>query len=156
MEFVTDILPAGRWTRAEACDVVRLPYDDRLRRRKRYVAAGGRAFLLDLPEVQLLADGDGLRLSSGAMVAVEAVAEDLLEFAGDGPFLARLAWHLGNRHVAVEIAPGRLRLRADQVTSDLLARLGAHITPVSAPFNPEEGAYGALGHDHGHAHGAET
>ena len=148
MELVTEILPSGHWPRGQAADVVRLPYDDRFRRRRRYVSAGGLEFLLDLPEPRLLADGDGLRLGSGDVVAVEAMAESLLEVAGHSETLARLAWHLGNRHVAVEIAPGRLRLREDKVTADLLGRLGMPFTRLEAPFNPEPGVAGP-GHSHG-------
>lgn len=154
MERIADILPKGTWQRGDAADVVRLGYDERLRRRRRYETAGGRSVLLDLPELTLLMDGDGLKLASGDILAVEAVAEDLLEVTGAPTFLARLAWHLGNRHVAVEIGPGTLRLREDTVMADLLARLGAEVRAVAAPFNPEGGAYGALGHtahqDHKH------
>jgi urease accessory protein len=149
MDIVTEILPAGHWARGCAGDVVRLPYDDRFRRRRRYVAAGGLEFLLDLPEARLLADGDGLRLASGTVVAVEAMAESLLEVAGKSETLARLAWHLGNRHVAVEVAPDRLRLREDKVTVDLLVRLGVSFERLEAPFNPEPGVAGP-----GHVHGA--
>ncbi len=152
MERVTEILPAGAWPRAVAEDVVRLAYDDRLRRRKCHVGASGRAFLLDLPDVRLLADGDGLRLASGTVIAVEALPEALLEVAGDPALLARVAWHLGNRHVAVEVGRGTLRLREDKVTADLLARLGVCAVPLSAPFNPEGGAHGALGHDRAPTH----
>jgi urease accessory protein len=153
MDIVTEILPAGHWARGCAGDVVRLPYDDRFRRRRRYVAAGGLEFLLDLPEARLLADGDGLRLASGNVVAVEAMAESLLEVAGESATLARLAWHLGNRHVAVEVAPDRLRLREDKVTADLLARLGMSFVRLEAPFNPEPGVAGP-GHAHGTGGGA--
>lgn len=136
---------------------MRLSFDDRFRRRWRFTAAGGLAFLLDLPEARLLNQGDGLRLESGGYVAVEALPEPLLEVAmADSAALARLAWHLGNRHLPVQLGPGWLRLRADHVIADLLTKLGAAPRPIEAPFTPEGGGYGNMAqaaprHDHEHA-----
>jgi urease accessory protein len=154
MERVVDILTKGDWSKALADDSVRLRSDDRFRRRKRYVSQGGRAFLLDLPAPRLLRDGDGLVLFSGAVIAVEAEDEDLLEVASDDAAeLARLAWHLGNRHAPVELAPGRLRLRDDGVMRRLLENLGLEYRPLRAGFDPEtNSAAGA----HSHSHDGQT
>jgi urease accessory protein len=68
--------------------------------------------------------------------------------------LARLAWHLGNRHLPVEILPGRLRIRDDHVIVAMLQGLGASVTTLEAPFTPEQGAYAqGAGHGHTHDHG---
>ena len=157
MEHVRQVIPAGQWPHNEQLDVVRLSFDDRFRRRWRFTGVGGLAFLLDLPEARLLNQGDGLRLASSGYVAVEALPEPLLEVAmADAAALARIAWHLGNRHLPVQLGAGWLRLRADHVIADLLTKLGAAPRPIEAPFTPEGGGYGntapaAPRHDHEHA-----
>lgn len=145
------VLPRGRWS--GPADHVRLTYDERFLRRRRLVAASGRAFLLDLPETVSLNPGDALALEDGGLVAIEAADEPLLEVRGAG--LARLAWHIGNRHTPCQIEADRLLIRDDHVLADMLRRLGAELRPVTAPFLPEGGAYGhgrVLGHDHAGAH----
>jgi urease accessory protein len=137
----TQIAPAGSWPEPPA-DVVHLDYDRRTRRRLALVGRGGLAFLLDLAKAPVLAAGDGLRLEDGRIVAVEAAAECLLEVtARDQRALARLAWHLGNRHLACEIAQGALYIRHDHVIAGMLAGLGAAVRVVERPFDPEGGAY---------------
>lgn len=142
-------------------DHVALDYEGRFLRRRRLETAAGRAILVDLPEVTSLDDGDALVLSDGSAIAVRAAPEALL--AVRGPSLARLAWHIGNRHTPCRIESDRLLIREDHVLADMLRRLGAEVTPLSAPFTPEGGAYGhgrTLGHahteaeagDHGHRH----
>jgi urease accessory protein len=133
-------------------DHVALDYEGRLLRRKRLVSAGGRAFLVDLPETVSLSDGDAFRLDDGTEIAVRAAPEPLIEVTGD---LARLAWHIGNRHTPCRIEPGRLLIRRDHVLAAMLRQLGAALKDIEAPFSPEGGAYGhgrTFGHDHGHAH----
>jgi len=94
-----------------------------------------------------LHDGDALRLDDGSYVEVRAAAEPLLELRTASPAeLTRLAWHLGNRHVAAELGHGWLRIRPDHVLADLAVRLGATVEAVSAPFEPEAGAYAAHAH----------
>jgi urease accessory protein len=129
-------------------DTATLAHDDRHRRRLRLATDSGAPFLLDLPEARLLRDGDLLALDDGRLVLVRAAPEPVLEVAAEGPTaLARLAWHLGNRHTPVEVlADGRLRLRADHVLAAMLEGLGARVTATTAPFTPESGAYG---HGHG-------
>jgi urease accessory protein len=123
-------------------------------RRKRLVGKGGLAFLVDLAEVTNLDDFWGFALDDGRAVAVEAAPEDLIEVRGD---LARLAWHIGNRHTPCQIGADHLCIRRDHVIEAMLAHLGAEMTPVIGPFRPEGGAYGkgrTMGHDHGgHDHG---
>jgi urease accessory protein len=153
----TSVAAAGTWPEAEARDTVLVDFDDRFRRRKLYTGEAGIAFLLDLPEAQVLKDGDGLALATGGYVRVKAAPEPLLEVTGRDPqHLLRLAWHLGNRHLPAEIADGRILIRHDHVIQHMLEGLGATVRGVDAPFNPEGGAYGehggAAAHAHGHHH----
>jgi len=95
-----------------------------------------------------------LVLDDGSLVEVVAAPESLIEArAGDVAGLARLAWHLGDRHVAIEMLPNRIRARREPAIEALLATLGAKLAFIEAPFEPEGGAYDAHAHDHAHAHG---
>jgi urease accessory protein len=142
-----------RGSGAGAADSVSLDYEGRFLRRRRLESDRGQPFLVDLAEVVSLDDGDALELTDGRLIAVRAAPEALL--AVTGPSLARLAWHVGNRHTPCRIEAERLLIRDDHVLADMLRRLGAEVTPLTAPFQPEGGAYGhgrTLGHSHGHAH----
>ena len=136
---------------AETADAVLLPYVERYRRRGMLTTLGGAEVLLDLPEAAELPDGGALRLEDGRHVAIRAAAEPLAEARAEGEALARLAWHVGNRHTPCQIAPGRLLIQRDHVLEGMLRQLGAEVTHVEAPFTPEGGAYGH-GRTHGHAH----
>ena len=149
----TTVHRAGTWPEAEARDAVLVDFDDRYRRRKLYTGQGGLAFLLDLPEATVLHDGDGLALATGGFVRVKAAPEPLVEItAKDHEHFARLAWHLGNRHLPTQIAGDRLLIRDDHVIVHMLEGLGATLRKVSAPFDPEGGAYGAHHYHQGHHH----
>jgi urease accessory protein len=135
----------GAWPAEAALDTVTLAYIDRHRRRIRLVADSGRAYLLDLPTAHHLVDGDGLELDSGDYLRVRAAPESVLEIETAQPAdLLRIAWHLGNRHLPLQVAGARLRIRADHVIADMIAGLGGRITHQEAPFDPETGAY----HEH--------
>jgi urease accessory protein len=137
----------GHWPPAEAVDAVSLAYLDRHRRRIRLVADSGEAFFLDLPRAQHMAEGDGLELDGGGFIRVHAAPEQLYEIAAaDRESLLRIAWHLGNRHLPLQVSGDRLRIRADHVVAEMIAGLGGIVTPVEAPFDPEIGAY-AQAHD---------
>ena len=143
--------PKGHWPTDAACGTVTLAYDDRHRRRLRLESDGGEPFLLDLAEAGVLEDGDGLALSDGSWLAVRAKAEPLIEVtAADPAALARLAWHLGNRHLPVAIDGARLLIRDDHVIAAMLEGLGARLRRIEAPFSPERGAYHAAAHHHDH------
>lgn len=155
-----EVLPPGQWPAGTAADRLVLNYDERHRRRLRYVAAGGTTFLLDLPRATLLRAGDGLRLEDGRIISVEASPEHLVAItAPDAAALIRLAWHIGNRHLPAQLEPRRILIREDTVIENMLRGLGATIKHVLEPFTPETGAYdnspgsaGHQAHEHGHPH----
>jgi urease accessory protein len=148
-----DVRRPGNWNESDAIDTVVLDSDDRNRRRIVLTGERGTQFLLDLAEAAVLRDGDGLVLDDGAIIRVVGRPEPLVEVAAsDAHHLARLAWHLGNRHADVQVVGDRLRIRRDHVLEDMLGKLGAALTPIEAPFEPERGAYAQKHHHHGGDH----
>jgi urease accessory protein len=155
MKRATSVLRAGHWPKAERTDTVTLLFDDRYRRRLRMLGDGGLDFLLDLVEPVVLHTGDGLRLAEGGYVEVHAAEEDLVEVrSATAAGFARLAWHLGNRHLPAQIEAERILIRDDHVIVDMLKGLGAEVRRVRCPFDPEGGAYGQHNHDPAHQHGS--
>jgi urease accessory protein len=137
----TQVVPAGTW-RGEPADVVELDFEGRTRRRIALKGNGGLAFLLDLVKAPALKAGDAIRLEDGRIIAVAAAAERLIAIScGDARALARIAWHLGNRHLACEIGEAALYIRADHVIAEMVAGLGATVSQIERPFQPEGGAY---------------
>ena len=149
MRRASRVRSSGEWDADEAIDRVMLDADSRHRRRIALQGEQGTQFLLDLPQAMALRDGDGLVLDDGSIVRVAGKAEPLVEIAADSPqALARLAWHLGNRHMDVQVVGDRLRIRRDHVLEEMAAGLGATVTAIDAPFDPEAGAPHHE-HDHG-------
>jgi urease accessory protein len=145
----TSIRQASTWS-GEPADRVVLDFDDRHRRRIAMTARKGTAFLLDLPSGARLHGGDALVLEDGRLIEVVAAAEPLLEIrCDDAKHLARLAWHLGNRHLPAQVLDDALRIRRDHVIGAIALSLGARVIEIEAPFEPEGGAYQP---PHGHAH----
>lgn len=133
---------------AQATDRLELPFDTRSKSRLRARLASGEDVGLFLPRGTVLRGGDRLRGGDGRIVEVVAAPEELLEVrCRDFQQLTRAAFHLGNRHVAVEVGPEWLRLQADHVLEGMLAGLGCQVRALTAPFEPEAGAY-APGHQH--------
>jgi len=135
-----------------ASERLELDFSYRTKSRLRARLASGEEVGLFLPRGTVLRGGQKLRARGGRVVEVVAAPEDLLEARCSNPLeLARAAYHLGNRHVAVEVgsdaAGGWLRIQADHVLEGMLAGLGAAVTPLRAPFEPEAGAYA---HSHPH------
>ena len=142
MRRASEVRKAGTWNAATAIDAVVLDADERHRRRVTLAGERGTMFLLDLPQARALRDGDGLVLEDGAIVRVAGKPEPLTEIAAaSSAELARLAWHIGNRHTDMQVVGERLRIRRDHVLEDMLRGLGAELTPIEAPFDPEPGAY---------------
>lgn len=137
------VQPASVVAQAEVVTTVTLSAHDRHRRRIRMVADDGKDFLLDLPNAAYLRDGDGLVLDNGGVIVVKAAAEAVADLSATTPEqAARLAWHIGNRHVPVQVLPGGgLRIQDDAVLVTMAAGLGAQVIQHAAPFQPEPGAY---------------
>lgn len=164
----TQVLGPGSWRDTPADSIV-LDFDDRHRRRVMMTGTRGLKFLLDLEVALALRGGDALVLDDGRLIEVVAAPEPLIEIRGSDPqHLARLAWHLGNRHLPTQITARGLRARRDHVIEAMLKGLGARLIEIEAPFDPEGGAYseaapagpghahhgGASHDDHHHAHDA--
>ena len=148
MRICQRIKKAGTWS--NAADRCVLSYEDRFLRRKRLTAENGLSFVLDLDRTTSLNEGDALELLDGQLVEVVAAHEEL--FAVYGSELARLAWHIGNRHTPCQVEDTRLLIQRDPVIGHMLEHLGATLVEVNEPFTPEGGAYGH-GRTHSHEHG---
>ena len=148
----TSVVLAGAGDRSPI-DTITLDREGRHRRRFAMRSDGGLEFLLDLAEATYLAPGDMLSLDDGRLIEVKSADEDLLEVrtaGGQAADLARLAWHIGNRHTPAEITANALYIKPDHVLAEMLTGLGGKVTAVRRPFEPEGGAYG-----HHHAHGSQ-
>lgn len=128
-------------------DTLTLPYEARQKSRLLAHTDGGIQVGLFLPRGKALRGGDLLTGASGDTVRVIAAEEALsVVRVADALLFARACYHLGNRHVALQIEPGELRYLADHVLDDLVRGLGLDVEHLSGPFEPEPGAY----HGHGH------
>jgi urease accessory protein len=130
-----------------------LAFDQRCRSRFRAATEDGKGVAVLLPRGSVLRGGDRLRAHDGRVIEIVAAAEPVSTVHADDPLtLARAAYHLGNRHVPLEIGAGWLRYRHDHVLDDMVRALGARVVVEEAPFEPEAGAYHR--HDHpDHEHG---
>ncbi|MDI6750826.1 MAG: urease accessory protein UreE [Pseudomonadota bacterium] len=127
-----------------------LSFEARCKSRLRTRLLSGEEVGLFLERGTVLRGGDKLAANDGTIIEVVAAPELLMEATTDDPLLlAKAAYHLGNRHVAVQLLPGRLRFAADHVLGEMVRGLGLPVTEIEAPFEPESGAYGA--HPHGHS-----
>jgi urease accessory protein len=151
MKRASEVRSTGQWNASEAIDRIVLDADERHCRRVVLTGDRGTKFLLDLPHATALRDGDGLVLDDGSIVRVSGKPELLVEIAATSVHeLSRLAWHIGNRHTDMQVVGDKLRIRHDHVLEDMLRGLGAHLTPIEAPFDPEGGAYDHGPHEYGH------
>jgi urease accessory protein len=142
MRRASAVKPADSWDAALAVDRVVLDAGERHRRRVVLTGEGGTVFLLDLPRPVMLKDGDGLVLEDSSVVQVIGRPESLVAITAASPEeLVRLAWHIGNRHIDMQVSGQELRIRRDHVLEDMLLRLGARLTLIEAAFYPEGGAY---------------
>ncbi len=131
-----------------------LPFGERSKSRARHVLDNGEEAGLFLERGSVLRHGDLLLADDGCVIEVEAATETVSTVhTGDALMLARASYHLGNRHVALQIGPGWLRYQHDHVLDDMLRGFGLAVKVEEAPFEPEGGAYvGAAHHAHSHAH----
>jgi urease accessory protein len=140
-------------------DTVILDYAQRSARKSTVTGVKGCTIEIDLHQPTRLRTDDLLVLDDGGLVEVVAAPEPLIEArAADLAALARLAWHLGDRHVPVQMLPNRIRAQRDGAVENLFMSLGAKMAMIEAPFEPEGGAYAQAGdascdhHDHAHDH----
>jgi urease accessory protein len=125
-----------------------LPFDLRIRSRLRTRLASGEEAVLRTERGAVLRGGECLKAEDGRVVLVSAAPERVMHITCADQFeLVRAAYHLGNRHVPVQIGDGYLRIASDHVLCDMLLGLGAKVQQLEAPFEPESGAYGSA---HGH------
>lgn len=147
------ITAAGRQDRP-VIDTVILDYAQRSAQKITVTGVKGGVIEIDLRQPARLRTDDLLVLDDRGLVEVVAAPEPLVETrAGDVAGLSRLAWHLGDRHMPVQLLPNRIRARRDAAIEALLQSLGAKVTTIEAPFEPEGGAYeSSPRHDHAHDH----
>lgn len=153
MRTISSDAPAGRLHD----HTLTLPFDLRKRSRLRARLDSGEEVALLLARGRVLRGGDRLLASDATVVLVQAQAEEVSTVHGeDAHALARAAYHLGNRHVAVQIGDGWLRYLHDHVLDDMVRALGLPVALDRAPFEPEAGAYGhGHSHEHSHEHSAD-
>ncbi len=142
---------------ALATEQLILPFEVRCKSRLCTRLASGEEVGIFLERGTVLRGGDKLAANDGRIVEVVAAAEAVMEvYSADPLALARAAYHLGNRHVAVQLQPGLLRFAKDHVLEGMINGMGLTVAEALAPFEPEGGAYGAQqGHAHPHGHSAD-
>jgi len=132
-------------------DYLVLPFEQRQKTRQRLKLASGREIGVQLPRGTVLRGGDRLRADDGTVIEVVAAPERVSTVrCRDLRELARAAYHLGNRHVALEVGDGWVRYLTDHVLDAMVAQLGLPVAHEVEAFEPEAGAYGGHGHSHGH------
>jgi urease accessory protein len=132
-------------------DTAHLSFEERSKSRLLLRLDSGAQAALVVERGRLLRGGDRVRTLDGREVVIIAAEESLLEVSSDdATAIARAAFHLGNRHVAVQVMANRLRFLNDRILEDMVKGLGLEVRAVRAPFEPEGGAYG-----HHHAHGSQ-
>lgn len=153
MRIASKVIRAGQIARRLVRDAptVTLKLDERRRSRQQLILDNGEPVGLAIDRGMVLRDGDVIVTQDGGLIAVKAAQEDVLRVTAMSPWqLLRAAYHLGNRHVLLEMGEGYLQLEYDPVLADMLHHLsGIHTERRRAPFEPDVGAYGG-GHRHGH------
>jgi urease accessory protein len=138
---------------AQSQTTLPLPFEIRQKSRFRAVLSDGTGVGVFMPRGTLLRGGDTLKAADGRVVQVEAAPERVSTATADDPLLlARACYHLGNRHVPLQIGAGWVRYLHDHVLDDMVHGLGLRVRSEEAPFEPEPGAYGGHSHAHGHSH----
>lgn len=131
-----------------------LSFDQRVKSRQKVELDNGEPAGLFLPRGSLLLQGQKIVADSGEVVEIRAAEEHVSTvYVRDPLLLARACYHLGNRHVALQIGPGFIRYQHDHVLDDMVRGLGLIVEFERAPFEPEAGAYDGGGHSHSHSHG---
>jgi urease accessory protein len=160
MLSINKLIPQGRGLAnvlLKRAATVELDWDVRQKSRFDATDSSGRALAVILPRGSVVRGGDVLLVEDGSLVVVKAAPQAVMvvrHCAEHGsPFdLLRAAYHLGNRHVQLELQPDRLLLERDHVLADMLKHMHLLVSDEQLPFEPEAGAYAAGGHAQGHAH----
>ena len=135
-----------------SCDLT-LSFDQRAKSRLRVILDNGKEAGIFLPRGSVLKHGDKIRAESGEIVRVKAAIESVSTvYLKDAVQLARTCYHLGNRHVPLQIDTGFIRYQHDHVLDDMVRGLGLEVCSEQAPFEPEAGAYGGHSGSHSHHH----
>ena len=161
MLTVNKLLPQGQGLAPvllKRAATVELDWDVRQKSRFDATDSLGRHLGVFLPRGTVVRGGDVLVTEAGDMVRVLAAPQPVLVITPcaehGSPFdLVRAAYHLGNRHVQIELHPDHLKIEPDHVLADMLRAMHLTVREASEAFEPEGGAYAAGGHGHGHAHG---
>ncbi len=159
MRTANKLIPQGRGLAPvllKRAATLELDWDVRQKSRFAATDSTGRALGVFLPRGTLVRGGDVLVTEDGALVRVLAAPQPVLVITACAqhgtPFdLTRAAYHLGNRHVPIELQPGHLKIEPDHVLAGMLRAMHLTVTEQNLPFEPEGGAY-ATGHHHGHGH----
>jgi urease accessory protein len=160
MLTVNKLLPQGQGLAAvllKRAATVQLDWDVRQKSRFDATDSQGRTLGVFLPRGTVVRGGDVLVAEDGSMIRVEAAPQPVLVItpcsAHGSPFdLTRAAYHLGNRHVQIELRPDHLKIEPDHVLADMLTAMHLTVMAQDAAFEPEAGAYASAGHSHGHSH----
>jgi urease accessory protein len=155
LEVFDRYLKSGKFSPLQIQDQLVLRFDQRQKARQRARLMSGREVGIQLPRGTVLRGGDCLQGTSGEIVRVVAAPEPVSIVTSNDPLLiARAAYHLGNRHVQLEVQRGLLRYLRDHVLDEMLESMGLRVTYAQEPFEPEAGAYAQHAHGHLHGHGA--
>ena len=133
----------------EITDQISLTYEERFIRRKKLISDKGVEFLVNLKEAKNIDENQFFELDNGKLIKIISKKENLIEVTGDN--INKIIWHLGNRHVQVEIKNNKVLIEDDPIILDMILKLKGNVKKVFEKFNPEGGAYG-LGRTHSHKH----
>ena len=133
----------------EITDQISLTYEERFIRRKKLITDKGVEFLVNLKEAKNIDENQFFELDNGKLIKIVSKKENLIEITGYN--INKIIWHLGNRHVQVEIKNNKLLIKDDPIILDMILKLKGNVKKVFEKFNPEGGAYG-LGRTHSHKH----
>ena len=163
MLIVNKLIPQGQGLAApllKRAALVELDWDLRQKSRFEVADSQGRSLGIFLPPGTVLRGGDMLLAQDGSLIGVRAAPQDVLKITpcqqhGTSFDLIRAAYHLGNRHVPIELKPDHLKIEPDHVLADLLRAMHLTVTEVCEAFEPENGAYASGSHMGGYRHASD-
>ena len=161
---VSKLIPQGQGlapVMVKRAATLELDWDVRQKSRFEATDSAGRSIGVFLPRGTVLRGGDVLVTEDGSLVRAIAAPQAVLKIThckqhGTPYDLIRAAYHLGNRHVPIELKPDHLKIEPDHVLADMLRAMHLIVHAVDESFEPENGAYATGGHGHGHSHGGHS